>query len=432
MSRRAVGILVLALAVAVPPLADAQPVVTEREVAGIPVIHKRIAGNEVVAVQLWLVGGSAALDEQTAGIERFIAEVAPRGTEKYDKDAFASRAARTGTDIGATAGFDYSVVTLRTVLDHWDEAWDLFTQAVLHPTFPADEVELVRRRILDALKAREDDPDGHLAVLANDLLYAGHPYAADPAGTIAAIEGLTRDDLVDWHRRRLARSDLVLVVVGDVPESDLESRVAAAFGGLPAGSRTPLAPEADPGPADLATVERDLPTNYVRGQFAAPHPGHVDHPPLQIALDILSDRLFEEIRTKRNLSYAVFAGLSQRRSNYGLLYVTATRPDTTLAVMLHEVERLVAEPVPTERLAEQVNVFLTQYWLGQETNMGQATTLGLYEVVGGGWEEAERFPERVRAVTPADLQRVAGRYLRDLHFVVLGPGDVDRALFTSR
>jgi zinc protease len=124
--------------------------------------------------------------------------------------------------------------------------------------------------------------------------------------------------------------------------------------------------------------------------------------------------------------------LSQRRANYGLVYVTAVEPDTTLEVMLHEVERLKTEPITNERLAENVNIFLTQYWLGQETNMGQAGTLGTFEIVGGGWENAARFVDGVRAVTPADIQRVAAAYLKDIHFVVIGnPGTIDDALFTS-
>jgi zinc protease len=184
--------------------------------------------------------------------------------------------------------------------------------------------------------------------------------------------------------------------------------------------------------AKLEVTERELPTNYIRGQFTAPAPSHPDFAAFRVAVDILSNRLFEEVRTKRNLSYAVQAGVSQRHANYGLLYVTAVQPDTTIKVMLSEVERLKNEPITAERLAQSVNGFLTQYWLAQETNMGQAGTLGTYELVGGGWENAEAFTRRVQGVTPADIQRVARQYLRNVHFAVIGnPAAIDRALFTS-
>lgn len=426
--------LLIAIAAWLPPCLVAQEVaVGEGTVEGIPVIHKPIAGNEVIAVRLYVKGGSGALSPDLAGIERFVGDVATHGTERFSKEEFAARAAATGTEIGGEALYDFSVVTLQSVAEYWDEAWELFTQAVLHPTFPPEEVELVREQILNQLRGREDDPDQYLALLANDLLYAGHPYANDPLGTVEAIEKVSRDDLIAWHGSRLTKENLLFVVVGNVPWSDLETKIADAFGDIAPGGEgaEELAPNV-PGPADLTTVERDLPTNYVRGHFAAPSPGESDYAALRVGIDILSDRLFEEIRTKRNLTYAVFSGLSQRQANYGLLYVTAVEPDTTLKVMFSEVERLKREPITEERLGESVTVFVTQYWMGQETNMGQAAALGTFELVGGGWERADEFVDRVRAVRPEDIQRVAERYLRDIHFAVLGdPNEIDRDLFTS-
>ncbi|HET7691990.1 MAG TPA: pitrilysin family protein [Gemmatimonadota bacterium] len=424
-----------ALAIALPAAAQAQEAAqaTEFTVAGIPVIYKPIRANEVIAVRLYIEGGSANLDPETAGIENFMTAASTRGTEKYTRDEFAALSSATGTAIGATANPDYTFLSLQAVSEHWDQAWDLFAQAALHPTFPDEEVALVRDQIVNQLKGRLDNPDAYLALLANEQFYAGHPYAVDPLGTVEAVEGMTAEDLRAWHAERMTKENLLLVVVGNVPREDLERKIEASFGSLPAtgGAANPV-PELAPSAPVVEVTERELPTNYIRGQFLAPDPGHPDFPAMQVATDILSDRLFEEVRTKRNLSYAVFSGLSQRRANYGLLYVTAVQPDTTLAVMLHEVERLKTEPISEERLAENVNVFLTQYWLAQETNMGQAGTLGVFELVGGGWENAARFVEGVRRVTPADIQRVAETYMKDFHFVVIGnPSTIDDELFTS-
>lgn len=424
-----------ALALTLPPAGHAQQPaeVTEFTVAGIPVIYKPIRANDVIAVRLYIEGGSANLTAENAGIENLMTAAATHGTEKYSRDEFAARSSATGTAIGATANPDYTFLSLQAVNEHWDEAWDLFEQAALHPTFPDEEVALVRDQIVNQLKGRLDNPDAYLALLANEQFYAGHPYAVDPLGTVEAVEAMTAEDLRAWHAQRMAKENLLLVVVGNVQRDDLERKIEAAFGALPetGGAANPI-PEVAPSAAAVEVTERELPTNYIRGQFVSPDPGDPDFPAMQVATDILSDRLFEEVRTKRNLSYAVFAGLSQRRANYGLVYVTAVQPDTTLAVMLHEVERMKTEPISDERLAENVNVFLTQYWLAQETNMGQAGTLGVFELVGGGWENAAEFVEGVRRVTPADIQRVAETYMKDFHFVVIGnPSTIDDELFTS-
>ncbi|MFN2432771.1 MAG: M16 family metallopeptidase [Gemmatimonadota bacterium] len=251
---------------------------------------------------------------------------------------------------------------------------------------------------------------------------------------MAGVDSLDAEALREWHRRRLTKENLLLVVVGDVDPEDLRAKVQAAFGGLPEeGEAGRRAESRGAAPAELAVVQRALPTNYVRGTFPAPGlADEEDYAALSLALSILSDRLFEEVRTKRNLSYAVAAAISSRLANYGVLYVTAVEPDTTLQVMRDEVRRLREEPVSDTTLAHAKNVFETEHYLGLETNDAQAALLGRYELLGGGWEEARDFVDEVREVTAADVQRVMRAYVSGLRFVVLGdPAKVDRALFTS-
>lgn len=409
------------------------PAVSELTVAGIPVILKPIAANEVIAVRLYLKGGSANLTSAVAGIERFIGAAASYGTAKYTKDDFAARATAVGVELDTEVEKDFTVFSGRGVRDHWNETWDLFTQAALHPTFPESELGVVREQILNDLRQRRDVPDSYLTLLADSLLYADHPYAVDPAGTEASIAALTRADLVRWHRERMTKENLLLVIVGNVSRADLEAKVAAAFGALPARGRGWAAapPVASRGPA-LQVAQRDLPTNYVQGIFPAPSLGDPDYAAFRVTVDLLSHRLFEEVRTRRNLSYAVYAGLNDLRANHGLLYVTTVAPDTTLKVMLGEVRRIQEEPISEERIGGNTNTYLTTYFLRQEANMGQAATLGTYELLGGGWEQAEAFISRIRAVSPADIQRVARQYLRHFTFVVIGDSArVNRKLFTS-
>ncbi len=418
---------------ATPSGAQTPPPIEDFTVAGVRVIHKPITANDVVAARLYLKGGAAALTPRTAGIEQLLLSTVTRGTEKYSKDEFTARATATGTDIGGEATNDYSVATLQAVRQHWDEAWDLFTQAVLHPTFPAAEVEQARAQLVFGLKQRTDDPDSYLNLVGDSVFYAGHPYAVDARGTPTSVEKLTRGDLVAWHKRRMTKANLLLVVVGNVTREDLERRVSAAFGGLPAtGAAAPRVPPLAAARPGVAVVERQLPTNYIMGIFVGADRASPDYPALQLATRMLSERLFEEVRTKRNLTYAVGAGHSAGYVGRGNLYVTAVEPDTTLKVMLAEVRRLQREPVPTDRLQETLNVFATDYWVGQETNMGQAQQLGHSQLTGGGWRNALTFTNRLRGVTPADVQRVAIRYLKNARFVVIGdPKKVDRALFTS-
>jgi zinc protease len=430
--KRALTFLVAGLVLA--PVVGAQTVSTSKfDVSGIPVIFKPVRANDVVAVRLYLRGGSANLTPANAGIEDLMLQSATHGTSKYDKDAFNAKLVETGTTISSSADYDFSTLSLQAVRQNFNEAWDLFTQAALHPTFPAAEVELVRGQLVDAAKRIPDDPDTYLSYLADSSLYAGHPYAARPTGTPGSLASISSEALANWHRQRFTKENLLLVVVGNVQREDLVRKISSSFGQLPArGGAAARAPALRSITPDVVVVTRELPTNYITGFFAAPSPSSTDYAALRVATDILSNRLFEEVRTKRNLTYSVSANLDDRAVNLGSLYVTAVEPDTTMKVIFSEVRRLQREPIPASTLAENVNTFLTRFWIGQQSNMGQARQLGFAELVAGGWQNLERFVEAVKRVTPADVQRVASRYMQHARFAVIGDSaKINRTLFTS-
>jgi hypothetical protein len=181
---------------------------------------------------------------------------------------------------------------------------------------------------------------------------------------------------------------------------------------------------------DLEVALRELEPEVVVDLSDEPVLGPVAR--FRVASRVLAERLFEEVRTKRNLTYAVSAGLGTREANRGNLYVTAVQPDTTLKVMQTEVRKLQQEPVPVSRLGQTINVFLTGYLMSQQSNMGQAADLGLWEISGGGWANSATYLDRVRKVTPADVQRSACTYMKSFSFVMLGDtSKVNRGFVTS-
>ena len=125
---------------------------------------------------------------------------------------------------------------------------------------------------------------------------------------------------------------------------------------------------------------------------------------MKVASLILRDAVFEEVRTKRNLSYAPDAFLSSQGVNTGGLYFTAVDANLTVAVMLGEIARLQKDEVPAGLIRSTSQGLLTTSFLEQETNPAQASALALHELIGGGWRQAGQMLERVRAVTPADVR----------------------------
>jgi predicted Zn-dependent peptidase len=427
------SVCLVLLAAASPCVAQSAPKIDDFTVAGIHVVHKPITANDVIAVQLFVKGGAAAITPANAGIEQLIVDAAPLGTAKYTKEQFTAAATKNGAQIGGSADLEYTSMTLRAVRQNWDASWDLFADAVAHPTFPAAEVAVARGQLVNQVRQRTDDPDSYLEQVSDSVVFAGHPFAPEPRGTPRSVASLTSADLAKWHARRFTRANMLIVVVGNVAHDDLVAKISQSFGQLPAaGGAVASVPALPPMKASVTIMNRSLPTNYIQGTFAAPPSRSRDAAAVRLAVRILSDRLFEEVRTKRNLTYAVYSFFRGGSVGRGAVYVTATDPDTTLKVMLAEVRRLQREPVSSERLQESRNDYVTAYWMGQETNLGQAAQLGAFELTGGGWRNALALVDKVRAVTPADIQRVATRYFRNARFVVVGdPKKIDRALFQS-
>ena len=187
---------------------------------------------------------------------------------------------------------------------------------------------------------------------------------------------------------------------------------------------------------DKSTVEitpRALPTNYIQGFFAAPSLTSPDIYAMRVASSLLRDRVFEEVRVKRNLSYAPDAFLRNQAANVGGLYVTAVDANQSVKLMLTEISKLQQQPVRADEIQAVVAQYLTTYYMGQETNAAQAGELAQYELIGGGWRTSTDFLEKLTAVTPSDVQRVAQKYMRNIRFVVLGnPQSVDTGVFMGQ
>ena len=153
---------------------------------------------------------------------------------------------------------------------------------------------------------------------------------------------------------------------------------------------------------------------------------------MQIAASILRQRLFEEVRTNRGLSYAVSSALGNRLSNYGYIYVTAVEPDTTLKVMLKEVRRIQEEPISDKELRDKISVFTTRYYMQNETNAAQAALLAALEIKGGGYRKVENLVNGLKEIKPEDVLRVTSKYMRNFNFIVIGDSSkIDETLFTS-
>jgi predicted Zn-dependent peptidase len=415
-------------------VASQAALVTEFEVNGLKVLVKRREGSQTIAAGLFVKGGARNITAQNAGIESLTLDTATEASAAFPRGLMRDETARMGTVISGSSNHDYSVLALRSTRLNFDRSWQMFTDVALHPSFAKEDFVLLQQRVLSALRDDNDNPESHLQHLHDRLAYASHPYMNPVRGTVETVSRLTVEDLRAYHRKIMETSRLLLVIVGDVDPNKIRTMVNASFGKLPRGSY-----QAAPIPQlvfDKPVVEitpRALETNYIQGYFTAPAPNSPDIHPMRIASSLLRDRVFQEVRAKRNLSYAPDAFLRTQAANLGGIYVTADDANQSVRLMLDEINRLQQVPISNEDIQAVVAQYLTSYYIGQETNAAQAGELAQYELLGGGWRSSLDIIDKLSAVTPQDVQRVAQKYMRNLRFVVLGdPKSVDMRIFTGQ
>jgi zinc protease len=397
------------------------------------IIVRRRPQAELVATELVVRGGVTLADATTAGSERLALFVAAGGgTERLPKEDFQKRLARMGSTLAARAEPDSSALEAKALRENWAETFDLLTEAFLHPALPRSEIELQRGRQLQAIGQIDENPDLLLADLGRRTLFEGTPYALRVLGTKETVSRFTAEDLKRQLEAMRTRNRLLLVVVGDVDPDQVVARVKAAFGALPGGAPLP-APVARPSfaAARLNSVQRPLPTNYVLAQVPAPLWNEAEFPTALVGTRILSDREFEAIRTKRNLTYAVAARLATRqRLPVADLYVTAVDPPTTWRAMQEEVRRLQDLDVEAERLSGAIAELRTRWLMDGESTDGEAQQLAQAEVLGGDWRLQRRIPDRFPQVTGEQVKAYARRWLKDWQVAVVGdPAKVNLSLF---
>lgn len=406
--------------------------VTEFEVNGLKVLVKRREGSLTVAAGLFIKGGARNISQTNAGIEALMLSAATDASANFPRERMRPELSRMGTVLGSSVNYDYSNMSLVCTRPNFDRSWEIFTDVVLRPAFTKDVVDLAQSRIVASLRDDSDDPDTYLQRLQERVAYSGHPYSNRAEGTAESVSRLTPEDLKAYHQKLMETSRLLLVIVGDLDPAQIKAKVTASFGKMPRGT---YKMDATPQLAfDKSTVEvttRDLPTNYVQGIFAAPPLTSPDIYPMRVAAALLRDRVFEEVRVKRNLSYAPSAFLGSQGANVGGIYVSAVDANRATRLMLEEMTRLQRELISQDDIKAVVAQYLTSYYMGQETNTAQAAELAQSELIGGGWRNSTEFINRLRAVTPADVARVSQKYFRNIRFVVLGdPKAIDATVFT--
>src|SRR3982751_5837508 len=198
---------------------------TSFDVGGVHVILRRNNANNVVAANLYLLGGARQVTAANAGIEPILLEVSERGTQRYPKNALRQAMSRLGSEIVVAPSADWTMFGIRSSTEVFDSTWAIFADRVMHPTLAKAEINVVKAQYLSGIRQRRDDPDALADYLADSITFVGHPYAVSVVGNEKSIQALDSAALRNYHKTQFVTSRMLLVVVGNVDRAHIEHLV---------------------------------------------------------------------------------------------------------------------------------------------------------------------------------------------------------------
>lgn len=400
---------------------QAQDNVTELNIKGLKVLFKP-SNKQTISAYMFFKGGTANYSAQQQGIEALTLSAAVEcGTSKYNKDAFKDQSDKYSLEFNGSAGFDYGYITMSCVKPYFNEGWDLFAEAISHPVFEEKELTLLQQKKISGLKTQESNPDQALTKLCMADAFKDTRYAIRPEGTVETVSALKQEDIKAFYEKSLNINRMLLVIVGNLSVQDVKQKVEAAFASLPSSEITPIAqPTGTSFDQNTLNIEnRKLATNYIAGIMGAPSNTSDDFNAYRLGFAILHDKLFEEVRTKRNLSYAPAAILSGGFLPYAQLYVTTTKPKEAVTVMVDEVKRLRNGGFTETDLRDAKSKLTTSYFMRNESTSSNALALGIAEIKGS-WKNEITMLDKINAVTLPQLQSAFVKYTGGIKWNYLG------------
>jgi predicted Zn-dependent peptidase len=399
---------------------------------GLTVLLLEKHGVPIINLYAIVKTGSAADPAGEEGLASITAGLLRKGTKARTAQQFAADLDYIGGVFDAEAGADFSSVSTEFLTKDLARGLELFSDSVLHPTFPQAEVEKLLAQAVDGVRGAKDDPQQVLGLYYYGYLYGTHPYGRPAGGDEVSLQRIKRDAIVKFYETNYAPGDTLLAVAGEFNGAEMRKKLDDVFGGWPA--RAVAAPSiAATAPAKskrLLLVDKD---DATQTYFALGNVGIARNDPDRVAIRVVNtifggrftSELNEALRVESGYTYGASSFFDARKAPgpFGIFSFTkneTTTPALDLAVQV--LQKLHKQGVTDEQLKSAKSYIKGQFPPNIETSRQLAQIIATHEFYGLGDEEVNQLEARVDAVTPDIAKQVIQKHFpsENLVFVLIG------------
>lgn len=378
----------------------------------------------VVTFHVWYRVGSRNEQPGRTGLAHFMEHMMFKGTPQMGAQAFSQVIRRNGGRDNAFTSQDYTGYFVTLAADRVHLPLEMEPDRMINLLLDPDEVERERDVVMEERRLRtEDDPTSSLWEKAQAAAFTTHPYRNPVIGWMDDIRKLSREDLQAFYKTYYAPNNAVVVVVGDFKRAELLPRIQKAFGAIPRGPGAPAVRSVEPpqtGERRVTLTREDAKLPFIMAVYHVPTLTDPDSYPLEVLEVILaggkSARLHRSLVYEKQLALSAGAYYARVSADPEVFSVYASalpgkRAEELEQALYAEIERLKTEPVSARELDKAKNQIEASFIFSQDSIFSLARQLASYEIVAG-WEHWKAYVPGVRAVTAADVQRVAKKYFR--------------------
>ncbi|HXX58713.1 MAG TPA: pitrilysin family protein [Thermodesulfovibrionales bacterium] len=390
----------------------------------------QVERHNLPIVMVTLLVKASPLNEspEKAGLANITAELLTEGTKTRTSAVVSEETEFLGASLGASAGSDFTTVTLSVLKKDIERGFELFADIVLNPTFPDEEIRRQKELIKGGLRQSEEEPSFVADKAFKKGVFGDLPYGRLVTGSSGTIDAITREDIVRFHSEYYRPNNAILSVVGDLSASELTALIERFLPGWKAAD-VPRGPASlEPlGEKKTILIDRDLTqANIVLGHSGIRR-GDPDYYAVSVMNYILggggfSSRLMQTVRDELGLAYDIHSFFDSEKEG-GLFEVRVQTKNGSAKTVIDEIRKQIDKmrsvPVSEQEMDDAKSYLTGSFPRRLDTNRKIADFLTAVEFYGLGLDYVEKYPAYITAVTKEDVLRVARKYLYPERYVLV-------------
>lgn len=380
---------------------------------GVRVVTESMDHVRSVSIGVWLTRGSRDEVAELGGIAHFVEHMLFKGTTARSAEDIAQAIDSIGGQLDAFTAKEYASYYIKVLDEHLPLALDVLSDIVTNPAFKNDDVASEKRVVLEEIKMVEDTPDDLVHEIFTQGFWDDHPLGRPILGTPATIESLTPDVLRRFFAETYAPQNLIVSAVGNLEHERVRELVASKFGS--SQSRRSARPDRVPRVSPRVQIRsKDLEQSHVClgvGSYPQNHSERFASYVLNTLLGgSMSSRLFQNVREKRGLAYAVFSGLNAYRDAGAFTIYAGCGADAVgdvIDLVVEELRLVRSTPVPEPELRRAKDHLKGSLMLSLENTASRMSHIARQEIYFDHQFDLDQTLQGIEQVGPDDVHRVA-------------------------